>query len=139
MGLVEQPVAAWNYEGLREIRQAVRLPIAADESCHTPVDAARLASMQAVDFINIKLMKCGGIYNALKINAVAESFGVSCMIGCMEKALWPMWQACMWPPPWTISKRWIWMPYTFCPTKKPTEVLNIKEDAQSLQISPVSA
>ena len=88
VGLIEQPVAAWNYEGLREIRQAVRLPIAAYESCHTPVDAARLASMLAVDFINIKLMKCGGIYNAIKINAVAESFGVSCMIGCMgESAL----------------------------------------------------
>ena len=47
-----------------------------------------LASMRAVDFINIKLMKCGGIYNAIKINAVAEASGISCMIGCMgESAL----------------------------------------------------
>ena len=88
VGLIEQPVAAWDYEGLKEIRQAVRLPIAADESCHSPMDAARLASMRAVDFINIKLMKCGGIYNAIKINAVAEASGISCMIGCMgESAL----------------------------------------------------
>lgn len=85
-GLIEQPIAAWDLEGLREIKQAVRLPIAADESCHTPTDAFRLASLRAVDVINIKLMKCGGIYNALKINAIAEAAGIGCMIGCMGES-----------------------------------------------------
>lgn len=86
VGLIEQPIAAWNLEGLREIRQAVRLPIAADESCHLPVDAFRLAALRAVDVINIKLMKCDGIYNALKINAIAEAAGIGCMIGCMGES-----------------------------------------------------
>lgn len=86
VGIIEQPVAHWDFEGLREIRQAVRLPIAADESCHSPMDAARLAAMRAVDYINIKLMKCGGIYNAIKINAVAEAAGIGCMIGCMGES-----------------------------------------------------
>lgn len=88
VSLIEQPIAQWNYAGLQEIKRAVRLPVAADESCHSPTDAAKLAAMQAVDYINIKLMKCGGIYNAIKINAIAEASGIGCMIGCMgESAL----------------------------------------------------
>ena len=48
----------------------------------------RLASMRAADVINIKLMKCGGIYPAIKIAAICEAAGLSCMIGCMgESAL----------------------------------------------------
>ena len=42
--------------------------------------------MGAADLINIKLMKCGGIYNALKIASAAQVFGVECMIGCMLEA-----------------------------------------------------
>ncbi len=88
VGLIEQPIAAWDWEGLREIKRTIRVPIAADESCHTPTDAARLAAMRAVDVINIKLMKCGGIYRAIQINAIAEASGIGCMIGCMgESAL----------------------------------------------------
>jgi L-alanine-DL-glutamate epimerase-like enolase superfamily enzyme len=39
--------------------------------------------MQAADLINIKLMKTGGIYNALTLCALAESAHMECMIGCM--------------------------------------------------------
>ena len=42
--------------------------------------------MQAADLVNIKLMKCGGLTNALKIAALAEVCGVECMIGCMLEA-----------------------------------------------------
>ena len=42
--------------------------------------------MGAADLINIKLMKCGGLYNALKIASAAEVYGVECMIGCMLEA-----------------------------------------------------
>ena len=38
------------------------------------------------DFVNIKLMKCGGLYSALKIASAAEVYGVECMIGCMLEA-----------------------------------------------------
>ncbi|MCQ2558515.1 MAG: dipeptide epimerase [Oscillospiraceae bacterium] len=82
--LIEQPVPDWNLEGLRQIRDASRIPIAADESCHSPMDALKLTA--CVDGMNIKLMKCGGIYNALKINAVAEAAGLFCMIGCMGES-----------------------------------------------------
>jgi L-alanine-DL-glutamate epimerase-like enolase superfamily enzyme len=42
--------------------------------------------MRAADFINIKLMKTGGLHNALKICSAAEIYGVECMIGCMLEA-----------------------------------------------------
>ena len=84
--LIEQPVAAADFEGLREIREHSSLQIAADESCHDIRDAMRLASMRAADVINIKLMKCGGIYPAVKIAAICEAAGLSCMIGCMGES-----------------------------------------------------
>ena len=84
--LIEQPVAAADFEGLKEIRDRSPLPIAADESCHSITDAMRLASMRAADVINIKLMKCGGIYPAIKIAAICEAAGLSCMIGCMGES-----------------------------------------------------
>lgn len=81
--LVEQPVKAWDIEGLKYVTDNVTTNILADESVFTYTDAFRVLSTRSADLINIKLMKCGGIHNALKINAIAESCGVECMIGCM--------------------------------------------------------
>jgi L-Ala-D/L-Glu epimerase len=84
--LMEQPVKAEDFEGLRFVRERVALPVFADESCFSPADALRLVQMGAVDGINIKLMKCGGIYNALKIAAIAEAAHIPCMIGSMMES-----------------------------------------------------
>ena len=46
----------------------------------------KIMQMGAADLVNIKLMKCGGIYNALRIASAAEVYGVECMIGCMLEA-----------------------------------------------------
>lgn len=81
--LMEQPVAARDFEGMKFVRDNVALPVYADESVFSAKDALELISMEAVDGINIKLMKCGGIYNGLKIAAIAESGGIPCMIGSM--------------------------------------------------------
>ena len=81
--LIEQPVKAWDIEGLKFVTDNVVTNILADETVFTHVDAFKVLSMRAADLVNIKLMKCGGIHNALKINAIAESCGVECMIGCM--------------------------------------------------------
>ena len=59
------------------------IQIMLDESIHGPVDAARACRLEAADILNIKLMKCGGLYPAAKINAIAEANGVTCMVGCM--------------------------------------------------------
>ena len=81
--LVEQPVRALDFEGMKYVTDNVSTPIMADESMFSPADALRLLQMRAAGLLNIKLMKCGGIYNALKINAIAETFGVECMLGSM--------------------------------------------------------
>ncbi len=83
---VEQPVAAHDLEGLRYVTERSYVPVLADESVFSPEDAVRIMERRAADFINIKLMKCGGLYNALKIASAAEIYGVECMIGCMLEA-----------------------------------------------------
>jgi o-succinylbenzoate synthase len=80
---VEQPVKAWDIEGLAIVRQAVPIPIMADESIHQPTDAIELIRRNAVDYFNIKLMKSGGLYKASKIASIAEAANVGCMVGGM--------------------------------------------------------
>lgn len=84
--LVEQPVIAYDIEGLKYVTDRVSIPVLADESIFSPLDAIKVLQMRAADLINIKLMKTGGIHNALKICSAAEMYGVECMIGCMLEA-----------------------------------------------------
>jgi L-Ala-D/L-Glu epimerase len=83
---VEQPVAAHDIEGLKFVTDNVSIPVLADESVFSPEDALNILQKRAADLINIKLMKTGGIHNALKICSAAEIYGVECMIGCMLEA-----------------------------------------------------
>ena len=84
--LVEQPVPAADLEGLAYVTAHADVPVLADESVFSPADAVRILQTRAADLVNIKLMKCGGITNALRIAAAAEVYGVECMIGCMLEA-----------------------------------------------------
>lgn len=81
--LLEQPVKARDIAGLKYVTDRVLTPVMADESVFGPVEVIDLLHMRAADIINIKLMKCGGISNAIRIADVAASYGVECMIGCM--------------------------------------------------------
>ena len=83
---VEQPVKAHDFEGMKYVTERSYVPVLADESVFSPEDAVKIMQMGAADLVNIKLMKCGGLYNALKIAAAAEIYGVECMIGCMLEA-----------------------------------------------------
>lgn len=83
---VEQPVIAHDIDGLKYVTDNVSIPVLADESVFSPEDAITILQKRAADFINIKLMKTGGLHNALKICSVAEIYGVECMIGCMLEA-----------------------------------------------------
>ena len=78
---VEQPLPAHDLDGLRFVRERSSLPVIADESCVVSSDVARLAGV--ADGINIKLSKCGGIREALKMIATARSHGMLVMAGCM--------------------------------------------------------
>lgn len=94
MELIEQPVKARDIEGLKFVTENVYTPILADESCFSPLDAVKIIQTRAADMVNIKLMKAGGIYKALKIASIAESFGVECMIGCMMESKIGLTAAC---------------------------------------------
>lgn len=83
---VEQPVKAHDIDGLKYVTERSYVPVLADESVFSPEDAVRIMQTGAADLVNIKLMKCGGLYNALKIVSAAEVYGVECMIGCMLEA-----------------------------------------------------
>lgn len=82
---VEQPVPAWDVSGMREVRRNISIPLMADEAVHSIHDAFRVLQEEACDYINVKLMKAGGLHEASKIVTLAESCGVKCMIGCMTE------------------------------------------------------
>jgi L-Ala-D/L-Glu epimerase / N-acetyl-D-glutamate racemase len=79
--LVEQPLPADRIEETRALRRRSPIPFYADESVHRAADIPRLAG--AFDGINVKLMKCGGIAEALRMIAVARAHGLKIMLGCM--------------------------------------------------------
>ena len=79
--LLEQPVARWDLEGMAEVRRAVDTPIEADESCCTLHDAMQIVRHNAADVLNIKPGKCGGLFRAKKIAAIAEAAGLKCVVG----------------------------------------------------------
>lgn len=81
--LVEQPVKARDLDGLKYVTENVHTPIMADESVFGPAEVIDLIRMRAADIINIKLMKTGGLSNAIRIADIASVYGVECMIGCM--------------------------------------------------------
>ncbi len=81
--LVEQPVKAQDLDGMKYVTERVHTPIMADESVFGPREVIDLIRMRAADIINIKLMKTGGLSNAIRIADIAALYGVECMIGCM--------------------------------------------------------
>jgi len=81
--LVEQPVSYHDFHGLQSVTKAVNTPILADESVFSYEDAQRIIEEHAADLINIKLMKTGGIHQALRICDLADRYQVKCMVGCM--------------------------------------------------------
>ena len=77
----EQPIPASEIDNLKILRESVDMPIIADESVHNSLDVLRLIGK--VDGINIKLMKSGGIYEAMKMASIARAAGMKIMVGCM--------------------------------------------------------
>jgi L-alanine-DL-glutamate epimerase-like enolase superfamily enzyme len=82
--LIEQPVPAADFDGMREIKAAGLLtPLMADESAFSLPQVANLLAHDAADIINIKLMKTGGLSQALAITELCRQQQVPCLMGCM--------------------------------------------------------
>ena len=79
--LLEQPLPADDLDGLAAVTRAARIPVIADESCLTAADIPPLVGR--VDGINIKLAKCGGLREALRMIAIARTHHLMVMVGCM--------------------------------------------------------
>jgi L-alanine-DL-glutamate epimerase-like enolase superfamily enzyme len=77
----EQPVPGEDVAGLRFVREHGAVPVAADESCVTLEDVPRVAD--ACDVVNLKLMKCGGVREAVRMVHTARAHGLEVMLGCM--------------------------------------------------------
>jgi len=81
---IEQPLVRGAEDQLPELFKDRALPIFVDESCRMSGDIPGFAD--CVDGVNLKLMKAGGITEALRIVATARAFGLKTMIGCMGES-----------------------------------------------------
>jgi len=75
---IEQPVPTYDFHGLSRIVEKSPIPIAVDESLFSHYDLIKLISMKALDLLVFKVAK-SGIRTSLKIHALAEAAGISCM------------------------------------------------------------
>jgi L-alanine-DL-glutamate epimerase-like enolase superfamily enzyme len=82
--IFEQPLSREDLAGYGKLRQATDAVIIVDESI---VRAEDVASWQGLaDGVNIKLMKCGGLLQAVRIASEAGSLGMKVMLGCMVES-----------------------------------------------------
>ncbi len=81
---VEQPLPQGQEADLKHLRHLQVLPIFVDESVRDNGDIPPIA--EGIDGVNLKLMKSGGITEALRIVATARAFGLQTMIGCMSES-----------------------------------------------------
>jgi L-alanine-DL-glutamate epimerase-like enolase superfamily enzyme len=81
---IEQPVPADDVEGLAHVHDRSEVPVFADESCPTSEELPAVAP--AVDGVVIKLMKCGGLVEAVRMAREARELGLKTMIGCMMES-----------------------------------------------------
>ena len=81
--LVEQPIAARNHEGLRQLRAKNNIPLMADEALHGPLDAMALARLHAVDVFAIKITQSGGLTGAQQVAAIATAAHIDLYGGTM--------------------------------------------------------
>lgn len=86
--LIEQPLTARDIDGLKGLPAPLRKVMAADESLLGPSDAWTLVKPPlAAGIFNIKLMKCGGISQALHIADIAALEGVELFWGCNDESV----------------------------------------------------
>lgn len=79
---LEQPVPHAELDALAEVRPRLGVPVMLDESLTSMADARRAIALRACDLFNIRLSKCGGFLNSLRLAAEASAHGVGYQLGC---------------------------------------------------------
>jgi len=82
----EAPIHSENHHHLRALRRSSPIPIMGDESVFDHKNAFQRLADHSIDLVNIKIGKSGGITNAMKIAAIAESCDVACQVGCFSES-----------------------------------------------------
>lgn len=80
---VEQPVAARDLDGMRNVREKTGMAVVADESLCSVADAHSIVQARAADVFNIRLAKCGGFLASLELVKLARNSGLSCQLGTL--------------------------------------------------------
>jgi L-alanine-DL-glutamate epimerase-like enolase superfamily enzyme len=83
---IEQAIRADDFAGLAEVRRLTGIAQMADEGVHSARDGLQIVALRAADLINVKLMKTGGITEAVRLIAVCEAAGLRCMVGSMVES-----------------------------------------------------
>lgn len=83
---LEQPVAADDIDGMVEVKSKSAIPMMIDEGLRDFREMREIIAKRAADKVNIKLMKCGGIYPAMKLAHMAEMAGIDCQVGSMVES-----------------------------------------------------
>jgi L-alanine-DL-glutamate epimerase-like enolase superfamily enzyme len=86
LSIIEQPTPAGELSALRRVSHTVPLPVMADESVLSLADVFLFARGDAMDMLNLKLVKVGGLDAASQINGVARAANLEVMVGCMDEA-----------------------------------------------------
>lgn len=83
---LEQPILADDIDGIVEIKEKSTIPIMIDEGLKGIKEMREIINKRAADKVNIKLMKCGGIYPAVKLAHQAEIANIECQVGSMVES-----------------------------------------------------
>ncbi|MEO0589946.1 MAG: enolase C-terminal domain-like protein [Pseudomonadota bacterium] len=78
---LEQPVQAHNLRGMAEIRNAIGIPLMADESVETMHDAMAVIEHRAADIIKLKISKCGGLGPSRRIVDLCQAADIEVTVG----------------------------------------------------------
>ncbi len=79
---IEQPIPRGDLKDLAKVKKLSPIPVMVDESLVTLHDAEKLIKAAACDFFNLRISKCGGIFNTIKIARLAKEAGIRLQIGC---------------------------------------------------------
>jgi len=80
---LEQPTPARDFKALAKIKANSPIPVMADESCFTANDLNELIQLDAVDLVNLKLIKTGGLTLAREMAKTAKAAGIGVYVGSM--------------------------------------------------------